>query len=274
MPSTKLRQSPRRTPTESYFTEINEMPLLDAAQERALAERIFAGDREAREHMVRANLRLVVRIARSFAGRGLCLQDLVQEGNLGLLRAVEGFDPDMGNRFSTYAGFWIRQSMQRALENTTTAVHVPSYAIDLMNAWRRMTGQLCEELGRAPLDDEVAHRLGLTARQRAILEKALRIYNSMACGDGAESLGELLTDNRTALPDADLAADEELRQVLAMVDQLDDRAATVLRLRFGLSGEAPLTLMKVGERLNLTRERVRQIEREALLQLRSLVCSA
>src|ERR1700676_4498768 len=144
---------PAQTPLETYLREINDTPLLSADEERELAYRIEEGDTEARDHMVRANLRLVVNIARSYRSTGLGLQDLIEEGNLGLLRAVEGFDPSMNTRFSTYASYWIRQSMKRAVVNTAKTVRLPAYMVELLTKWRRATAQLQEELGRPPTQE-------------------------------------------------------------------------------------------------------------------------
>jgi RNA polymerase primary sigma factor len=262
---------PSASPVASYLAEINETALLDADEERDLAYRIREGDVTARDHLVRANLRLVVRTARDYLGRGLCLQDLVQEGSLGLMRAVEGFDPDMGTRFTTYASYWIKQSIRRGLDNMTKTIRVPAYMVDLMARWRREAARLQDELGRPPTQEEVAKGLNLSRKKLNIIKKALRIYNSAPQADQAEaggSLGETLLDSRTDAPGTEMAHSEELNQVLQMLGSLPDRDAQVLRLRFGLAGEEPMTLQEVGKRLNLTRERVRQIERDALARLR------
>jgi RNA polymerase primary sigma factor len=258
------------SPLDSYFVDVNQTALLEVEEEQDLARRIQSGDSEARDHMVRANLRLVIRIAREYSGCGLPLPDLIQEGNLGLLRAVEAFDPDMGTRFSTYAHYWIRQSIQRALDNMSRPIRVPSYATGLVNAWHKTTAQLHDELGRPPTREETARRLKVSKRRLQIIDKALRIYNGTAQrdADDGSSFGDLLEDCRGAEPDVMVINADELRQALAMLDRLDEREATILRLRFGLLGESPLTLRQIGGRLGLTRERVRQIEREALDRLR------
>src|SRR5689334_2415492 len=177
-PRRKLNDSVQ-SPLETYLREINETPLLNAEEEKELAERIETGDNEARDQMVRANLRLVVNIARSYTGKGLALQDLIEEGNLGLLRAVEGFDPRMTTRFSTYASYWIKQSIKRALVNTAKTIRVPAYMVELLAKWRRASAKLQEVLGRAPSQDEVASVLDLPKKKLNIIKKAIRIYNAV-----------------------------------------------------------------------------------------------
>jgi RNA polymerase primary sigma factor len=274
MPSLRVRQDSRaQNPFETYLREINDTPLLDADEERELARRVEAGDVEARDWMVRANLRLVVSIARTYAGRGLSMEDLIAEGNLGLLRAVEGFDPSMNTRFSTYAGFWIRQSLKRAVVNTAKTVRLPAYMAELMVKWRRAEGALREELGRAATEDEVAAHLGLSQRKLRIVKQAIRIHTAGQqhdSTDGGWTLDEV-ADRDEAGPIGSLAAGEDVQQVLSLLQEMGSREAAVLRMRFGLDGEEPLTLQEVGARLGLTRERARQIERDALAQLRELV---
>src|SRR4051794_5527809 len=168
----------KQSPLESYFAEINDTPLLDAGQERELACRVQDGDAEARDWMVRANLRLVVNIARGYTGRGLDLPDLIAEGNLGLLRAAEGFDPSMNTRFSTYASYWIKQSIKRAVVNTAKTVRIPAYMVELLSKWRRATNKLTDELGRPPAPEEIAKYLGLPKKKLAIIQKAIKVYNA------------------------------------------------------------------------------------------------
>jgi RNA polymerase primary sigma factor len=260
-----------QSPFETYIHEINETPLLNAQEERDLGYRIEQGDAEARDHLVRANLRLVVNLARSYVGKGLCLQDLIAEGNLGLLRAVEGFDPSMQIRFSTYASYWIKQSMKRALLNTARTIRVPAYMAELMVKWRRASARLQEELGRTPTREEVADTLQLSRKKFKIIQKALRIYDAVPQGDAPEAgrfLEDMVPDERVKAPDAGLSDSDELREILSLLGELDERSASVLRLRYGLDGEEPMTLKEIGDRLGLTRERVRQIEQEALSHLR------
>jgi RNA polymerase primary sigma factor len=259
-----------QSPLETYLREINETALLTAEEEKGLAHRIARGDTEARDQMVRANLRLVVNIARGYTGKGLALQDLIEEGNLGLLRAVEGFDPNMNTRFSTYASYWIKQSIKRALVNTAKTIRIPAYMVELLAKWRRATNQLQDEYGRPPTNEEVAKFLGLPKKKLNIIKKAIRVYNSAPQTDQAEtgwSIDEMLMDGRTKTPDNEMQDSDDLKQVLQLLEKMDPREASVLRMRFGLNDEEPKTLKEIGECLGLTRERVRQIESEALAKL-------
>jgi RNA polymerase primary sigma factor len=268
--SSKRSASNLQTPLETYLREINETALLSAEDEQELADRIADGDVRARDRMVRANLRLVVNIARGYTGKGLSLQDLIEEGNLGLLRAVEGFDPAMGTRFSTYASYWIKQSIKRALINSAKTIRIPAYMVELLSKWRRANSRLTEELGRTPTPEEVARVLGLPRKKLPIIKKAIRIYNSTPQTDQAEagwSLGEMIMDERMKSPEDELVEHDVLKHVLEMIETMDPREATVLRMRFGLDDCEPHTLKEIGQSLGLTRERVRQIETEALNKL-------
>ncbi len=259
-----------QSPLETYLREINETPLLSPEDEQELAIAIGNGDVEARDRMVRANLRLVVNIARGYTGKGLSLQDLIEEGNLGLLRAVEGFDPAMGTRFSTYASYWIKQSIKRALINSAKTIRIPAYMVELLSKWRRASARLTEELGRTPSPEEVARVLGLPRKKLPIIKKAIRIYHSTPQTDQSESgwsLGEMVMDERARAPEEQLLEHDDLVHVLKLLETMDTREATVLRMRFGLDDNQPRTLKEIGEALGLTRERVRQIETEALNKL-------
>jgi RNA polymerase primary sigma factor len=262
------------SPLSTYLREINDTPLLSPAEEQELADRVCQGDAAARDHLARANLRLVVRIARGFANRGLALPDLIAEGNLGLLRAVEAFDPTLDTRFSTYASYWIKQSILRALDNLVKPIRLPSYVVDLLAKWRRAGAELHDELGRQPAPEEVMDRLNLSPKKRAILTKALRIHNAVPQGDSLgdrPSLDELLSDENTLAPEAQMGRREELNHVLNLLGRLEPREETVLRLRYGLDHQGPRTLKQIGAHIGVTRERARQIERDALQKLSVLL---
>ncbi len=259
-----------QNPLETYLREINETALLTAQEEKDLSNAIHEGDNAARDRMVRANLRLVVNIARAYTNKGLPLQDLIEEGNLGLLRAVEGFDPNMNTRFSTYGSYWIKQSIKRALVNSAKTIRVPAYMVELLSKWRRATAQLTDELGRPPTPEEVAKLLEVPAKKLRIVKKAIQLYNSTPQteqGDGGWSLGEMVADQRQKGPEAEMVETDNLTHVYKMLETMDPREATILRMRFGLDDSEPKTLKEIGESLGLTRERVRQIENEALNRL-------
>ena len=263
-----------QSPLETYLREINETALLTSDDEQELAVAIGGGDALARDRMVRANLRLVVNIARGYTGKGLNLQDLIEEGNLGLLRAVEGFDPAMGTRFSTYASYWIKQSIKRALINSAKTIRIPAYMVELLSKWRRASCRLSEELGRTPTPEEVARVLGLPRKKLPIVKKAIKIYNLTPQTDQADagwSLGEMVMDERMQSPDDAMLESDNLAHVLKRLEVMDPREAIVLKMRFGLDDNEPRTLKEIGESLGLTRERVRQIETEALGKLAAVL---
>lgn len=269
--TTRRRLSSRvQNPLETYLREINETALLTANEEKELSNAISGGDNAARDRMVRANLRLVVNIARAYTNKGLPLQDLIEEGNLGLLRAVEGFDPTMNTRFSTYASYWIKQSIKRALVNSAKTIRIPAYMVELLSKWRRATAHLTDELGRPPTPEEVARLLEVPKKKLRIVKKAIQLYNSTPQTEQTDtgwSLGEMVADQRQKGPEDEMLETDNLTHVYKMLETMDPREATILRMRFGLDDSEPKTLKEIGESMGLTRERVRQIENEALNRL-------
>jgi len=255
---------------ETYFKEINQIDLLTPDEEKELAHRVRAGDPEAREHMARANLRLVVSIAKNYVDRGLSLLDLIEEGNLGLLKAVERFDPAEECRFSTYATWWIKQSIKRALIDTVKTVRIPSYMVEMIGKWKNATSELTIELGRRPFFHEVAEKLGIPEKNLGIIKTALRTSSSSSQTISLENmwtLSEVLEDKNARQPEEILFDSIEIEMIEKLLGTLDERESTILRMRYGLVNGDPMTLKEIGERVNLSRERVRQIENEALKKL-------
>lgn len=263
------------SPLQIYLREINETPLLTAKEEQELSELVAQGDPYARDRMVKANLRLVVNIARGYLGKGLSLEDLIEEGNLGLLRAVEGYDGMMETRFSTYASYWIKQSIRRAVMNQGKPIRLPAYMVSLLAKWRRATLALSERLGRAPTSEEVGKALRLSKKKIGIVAKAIRANNLTPrvddSDDNSQVLDNILSDQHTKQPDDLLIEADDLERIFGRIERLDAREATVIRMRFGLEPYTQMTLREVGENLGLTRERVRQLESLALAKLISEV---
>jgi len=256
---------------ETYLLEINEVPLLSAEEERELGRRIQSGDLAARERMIRANLRLVVSVAKTYSDRGLALQDLIAEGNIGLMKAAEKFDPAAGCRFSTYGTWWIKQSIRRALTNTVKQVRVPSYMSELISRWRVVSLELTYLLGRAPTVEEVAAELEIPEESWPLLKRTIH-----TSGLAQQISLDALTVNQDTVEDVTAQAPDEQMLNSDMVAKLgeilkviDEREARILRLRYGLGTEdgQTMTLKEIGKVVGLTRERVRQIEQEALRKL-------
>jgi len=259
-----------QSPLETYLREITETALLTPEEELPLAQAVSGGDVEARDLMIRSNLRLVVNIARGYTGRGLGLQDLIEEGNLGLLRAVEGFDPAMGTRFSTYATYWIKQSIKRALVNSSKTIRIPAYMVEILTKWQRASHRLLEDLGRTPTHEEVARLIGLPRKKLSLIRKAILINSLIPQFDQPEigwTLNEVIADKRRYRPDEAMLASDNLAYVMEQIELMEPRDAAVLKMRYGLCGHETRTLKEIGERLGLTRERVRQIEIEILNRL-------
>lgn len=225
---------------------------------------------KARERMIRSNLRLVVNISKPYSNRGMSLSDLIEEGNLGLLRAVEGFDPDMGARFSTYASWWIKQAIKRALINTVQPVHIPAYMVELIARWKQVHVELQDKNGRAPSIQEIAQHMELPEKKVRIIKRAVRAFNAPTQAASSESgalMSDMLPDEKSLRPDDAVLDDDEAQRVAELLQSLDEREQTILRLRYGWGDVEPLTLKEIGAKIGLTRERVRQLEAEALAKL-------
>lgn len=262
------------TAIKLYLREIGQVKLLTPAEEIALAARIKKGDKRAREHMIKANLRLVVKIARDYEGIGLPLLDLINEGNIGLMKAVERFDPAKGGKLSTYASWWIKQSIKRALANQSKTIRLPVHLVDKISKMRRTALKLQEEFGREPTDEELAEELQTTPARVAQMRQASIRPTSLDAPIGDEdsnSFSEIVQDENAIDPYEQLEDKTVTGMLEDMVKKLDAREATILRYRFGLDGGTEKTLEEVGEKFNVTRERVRQIQNIALRKMRKMI---
>ncbi len=262
------------TAIKLYLREIGQVKLLTPQEEIELAARIKKGDKKAREQMIKANLRLVVKIARDYEGIGLPLLDLISEGNIGLMKAVERFDPSKGGKLSTYGSWWIKQSIKRALANQSKTIRLPVHLVDKISKMRRIAMQLQEELGREPTDEELAEELGIpTSRVTQMRLAAIRPASLDApIGDeDSNNFSEVVQDENADTPYEQLEDKTVTGMLQEMVTKLDPREATILRYRFGLDGGNEKTLEEVGAKFGVTRERVRQIQNIALRKLRKMI---
>ena len=254
-----------------YLREIGEVPLLTPAQEVELAARIQSGDAAARDWMIRANLRLVVKIAHDYEGMGLPLLDMINEGNVGLMRAVQRFDPAKGAKLSTYAAWWIKQAIKRGIANQGRTIRVPVHLVDRIAKIRRTSMRLQEELGREPSDAEIAEALGMTRKRVTQLLEASQRTASLDAPVGEDddtSLGERVRDESMTTADQSIQQDQSHAMIREFVDRLDAREQVILRYRFGLDGGNEKTLEEVGQHFGVTRERIRQIQNGAMAKLR------
>ncbi len=255
---------------DTYLADINEVPLLTPEQEIELARKIGSGDMEAREHMIRANLRLVVSIAKKYVNRGLSFMDLIEEGNIGLMKAVEKFDADAGCRFSTYATWWIKQGIRRALVNTVKTVRVPSYMSEIVSRWKATAMELNYRLGRSPTSSEIAQELDLPENNWDLVRETV-LANSQPTHsmnqDASSVFNDALEDPQTRSPEEEMFNNMELARLGELLSAIDEREGEILKLRYGLGTGEPMTLKSIGQRFGLTRERVRQMEQQALQKL-------
>ncbi len=269
-----MARSDIQSELQLYVREISVVDLLTADKERDLGWRIINdNDAEAKDHMIRANLRLVIAIAKNYMNRGVTLPDLIEEGNVGLIRAVEGFDPAQGARFSTYASWWIKQAIKRTLLNAAQPIHIPAYMIELISRCKAASKALEEKLGHQPSMNELAAEMQVPLGKLQIIRRALRAYNApnQVETQGSESdvsdFADIFEDTKSGSPTESAERNEILKVIMTLLEKIEPRDAQVLRLRFGFDGAEPMTLNDVGLRVGLTRERVRQIEVETLERL-------
>ena len=255
-----------------YLREIGQTPLLTREEEVKLARRIKKGDQAARQQMIKANLRLVVKIAHDYASYGLPLLDLISEGNIGLMKAVERFDPKKGGKLSTYAAWWIKQSIKRALANQSKTIRLPVHLVDKIARMRRVGMQLSEEFGREPTDEELGEELNMAPSKIAQLRTAAIRPASLDATVGQEedgaSLGDMIGDESATMP-SEMLSDKNLRKaVMDLLHVLDERELKIITLRFGLDGKKEMTLEEVGRKFKVTRERIRQLQNIALRKIK------
>lgn len=254
-----------------YMRDINETPLLTREDETDLAKRIQNGDEKARVTMINANLRLVVKIAREYVNYGLSLPDLISEGNIGLIKAVDRFDPTKGGKLSTYGSWWIKQSIKRALANQGKTIRLPIHMVDKISKLRRITTLLTENYGREPTNEELHEETGIPLRKLVLLKRAAQRPTSLDAPlseDGATSYSEIIGDEHAVDPFAALSGKNMVNQIEDLLNILDERESQIISARFGLDGQDSMTLEEVGDKLGVTRERIRQLQNIALDKMR------
>jgi RNA polymerase nonessential primary-like sigma factor len=260
--------------TQLYLGEIGFSPLLTAEEEVLYARRALKGDEAARKRMIESHLRLVVKISRRYSNRGLALLDLIEEGNLGLIRAVEKFDPERGFRFSTYATWWIRQTIERALMNQTRTIRLPIHVVKELNIYLRTARELSQKLDHEPTAEEIAHKLdkpvGDVSKMLRLNERISSVDTPIG-GDGEKALLDIIPDSTHSDPEVSTQDDDIKASLIHWLDELNPKQKEVLARRFGLLGYEPSTLEEVGREISLTRERVRQIQVEGLRRLRDIL---
>ncbi len=265
---------PADSAIETYLAEINMIPLLEPQDEIDLGRRIRQGDFAARERMIESNLRLVVSIAKIYLNRGLPFSDLIEEGNLGLMKAVEKFDPEEGCRFSTYATWWIKQSIRKALTNSVKTVRIPSYMLELIARWKSVSLELHAKLGRQPDVEEVGEALELAPSEHKSMRRAIattRCLDQVVSLDADTGSFEAIEDRHRPAPEDEALQRHERQRLLELLEDVDEKERTILKLRYGFDDREPMTLREIGEIVGMTRERVRQVELRCLRRLHGVL---
>ena len=266
------KKYPAESALQIYLKEINKFPLLSPEEEKETTRKVAENDQLAREKLIRSNLRLVVNIAKEYVNRGISFLDLIEEGNIGLIHAVKKFNPSMGYKFSTYATWWIKQAIRRAIRNKAKTVRIPSYIVENVSKLKTVTTDLLNKLERPPSVDEIAKQMDITAKKVQSIEDAIRSTVSLDASDVTSSdiiwaLANIIPDKRTLTPEDELEEIFERESVAHLLDIINKREAMILKMRYGLSDGKPKTLDEIGKKLRLSRERVRQIEKATIQKL-------